>query len=660
MAKLSDNEVREIVESRVRAAADDSSELSNDRERALDFYYGRPLGNEIEGRAQVVSKDLMDVIEWRMPSLLRVFATQEAVQFDPVGPEDDDLAKQETQYVRHVIWKKNDGFMLHYNWLKDGLMQKVGYIKYWWQEEEKVSFDEYSGLDENQLLLTLFTLEQEGEVDVVGSEQDESGQWSIKVRTKSKHGRAKIEPVPPEEVLIDKGCRGNAKAAKFLGHLRRNVTRSDLLDMGYDYDRVRALTSYTSNSDLASALARDTVNESTEDDEATDWANEELTLLECYTYIDEDDDGIAELRYLLLGGNDTLEDREAPEIQWCSWTPIPVPHRHVGLSEFDRMEDLQRINTALSRSLLDNAYFTNNPRQVYDKNTVDVRTLMINRPGGHVANDGPPAGALVPIQHQPIVGNLLPVIDLFQNRLEARTGVGRMTNGVDADVLAQSTKGAYMDAKASNNQMTEAICRIFAETGLCDLYASVHRLLMRHQDFAVREKLGANWVEVNPTEWQERANLTVSVGLGNSSKEEIRANLGLMAQAQEKAAMVPGLIQPQNVYALFRRIQVELGFENETFATDPESPEYEKFVQAQQGQPDPYIQGEQIKAQGRMQEKMVDAQVRTAEMAQERDLKITELEVKSGTDLAKAGIGAEVARSRGADAARGGGGAVTQ
>src|SRR6185369_4055396 len=155
-------------------------------------------------------------------------------------------------------------------------------------------------------------------------------------------------------------------------------------------------------------------------------------------------------------------------------------------------------------------------------------------------------------------------IDHFEQVEEKRTGIGRNSMGVDADVLAQSTKGAYMNAQSTANQMTEAIARIFAETGMSSLYSSVHRLLMRHQDFPTRIKIGANWVEINPTEWQERANLTVSVGLGNSSKEEIRANLNTMAQAQvAMRAADPALVQAKNMYALFKRMQTELGLENE-------------------------------------------------------------------------------------------------
>jgi hypothetical protein len=329
------------------------------------------------------------------------------------------------------------------------------------------------------------------------------------------------------------------------------------------------------------------------------------------------------------------------------------------MSEHDFVEDLSRIKTALQRGLLDNVYFTNAPRNAYSRQ-VDPVSLGINRPGGNVLIDvnGPIAGHIVPLMVQPIADRLLPVIGYIDQVKETRTGVGRMTSGVDADVLAQSTKGAYTDAKSAANQRIEAIARIFAETGYSSLYSSIHRLLMRHQDWESRFKLRDQWVTVNPTEWQERANLTVSVGLGNASKDEVRQNLMLMGQGQQAAASVPGLIQPTNVFALFRRMQVELGFENEAFITDPKSPEYQQFVQGQQGQKDPYVQGEEIKSQTKLQEKQVDAQIKTQEQGQRialetqqhRDdmaLEITKLEVQSGIDLAKAGIGAEVAIARG-------------
>ena len=664
MAKLSEDEIRAIIESRFRSAiTTQGTELAKDRENAMDFYYGRPMGNEIDGRAQVVSKDLMDTVEWIMPSLMRIFCTMDAVQFDPVGPDDEQLAKEETGYVRHVLWKKNAGFMILYEWMKTFLLQKVGYVKYRWEDSEKVTFKRYTGLTDDGMTLLLQSLEEMGTVDIVGQEQDkETGLWSLKVRIKSKYGCAKIEGAPPEEVVVSKDCKGSIKTAKAVFHMRTDLTRSDLIEMGYSRDRVEKMTDFDWQQALSESMARDSVGETTptgSEDKDADWSSGTIQLLECYTYLDEDDDGVAELRCLLLSGNEILEDDEVDEIQWESATPIPIPFRHQGLSMYDIMEDLQRIHTALKRGMLDNVYFTMNPRLVYDATTISLADLQINRPGGHVANQGPVMGAFAPIVHAPIAERLLPVIQHFDDVRDKRTGSTAFQVGADADVLAQSTKGAYMDARGAANQRIEAIARIFAETGLSGLYRSLHKLLIENQDWPERFRLRDQWVmqKVPPTEWQERADLTVAVGLGNAGQQEVRANLGLMAQAQEKiGAAFPGVIQAKDAFALFRRMQTELGFENEGFATDPRSPEYQQFMQSQKPPPDPYVEGKKIDADTKLKEKTIDAQLKTAELAQERDLTITTLEVESGVDLAKAGIGAEVAVARGAGtpSARGG------
>lgn len=659
MPKLTDDEQRAIIASRLSDTINSTdSELRSERKSALDFYYGRPLGNEIEGRSQVVSKDVMDTVEWMMPSLMRIFCMQQAVQFDPVGPEDELQAKQETGYVNHVLWKKNPGFMLVYEWLKDGLMQKNGYVKYWWQDEQKVCFENYTGLTDEQLVLLLQEKEQQGEVEIVGYTQEPTGS-AVKLKIKKAYGCAKVECVPPEEVIVDRNCRADIKRSRFVGHLRKNVTRSELIEEGHDPKRIRALTSYVWSPDVAEQLARDSVNESNSNGENKDGdsASDELQLLEALTYVDADGDGIAELRRYLLGGNDILVNEEADEINWESWTPIPVPHRHSGLCIYDKTEDLQRTKTALQRGLLDNVYFTMNPRQAYDRNVVDVSTLVINRPGGHVAVNGAPAASLMPIQYPPMAAQILPVIDYIDTVKQTRTGVGRMTTGVDSDVLAQTTKGAFQDARSDANQLIEAIARIFAETGLASLVRSLHGLLMRHQDWPEKFRLRNDWVEVNPGDWNERTDLTVSVGLGNASKDEIRSSLGVIAQAQQQAAAVPGLIQPENVYSLFRRFQSELGFENENFITDPNSDKYKQFLAQQQGGEDPFITGEKIKADAALKGKQIDAQVKREQMVADRDQWITELEVETHTDLAKAGIGAEVALARG-NAKAGGNGAA--
>lgn len=642
MPKLTDDEIRAYIDSRIsKTLSTSDSELRGERTKALDFYYGRPMGNEIDGRAQVVSKDMMDTIEWIMPSLMRVFAGKESVQFDPVGPEDEQLAKQETAYVSHVLWKKNPGFILIHNWIKDALMQKVGYLTYWWDKSKKAKYQSYEGLTIEALTLLLQDLQQTGEVEIIEQSEEDSG-FTVKLRHTKEYGCLKIDNVPPDETIVDSECRSGVKSSKLAGRFRK-ISRSELMEMGYSRQKVDSLTSYQKQENLTERMARDTVNESVGDDNEDElsWASVELTLLECYAYLDVDGDGIAELRHFLIPGEGILENDECMDIQMESWTPLIIPHRHSGLSIYDIMEDLQRIKTALQRGLLDNVYFTMNDRKAYDKNTVDVSMLQINRPGGHVAVDGPPGMSIMSMPVTPMAGQLLPVIDYFDSVKESRTGVGKMTSGVDANVLAQSTKGAYQDAQSAANQRIEMIARIFAETGLASLYQSIHKMLAHHQDQPTQFKLKSDWITVTPSQWDDRTDLTVSVGLGNASRDEVRSNLVMLSQAQEKAKMGdPKLIQAKNIYGMFKAMQEELGVAGD-FITDPASPEYQQAA-SQPPPPDPYLQGEQIKAQSKAQEKQLDAMVKVRGQNMEQATEIAKLEVSSGIDLAKLGVGAEL------------------
>ncbi len=651
MAKMNDNETMAALQASFASAYTDYTTLQKQRTDALNFYYGRPMGNEIEGRSQVVSKDLMDAVEWTMPSMMRVCATPHAVQFDPVGPEDAEQAKQETLYVNHVFWKKNDGFTTAYTWIKDGLYQKVGYVAYWWEVEEKTCTERYTGLTQDQLAMTMQTLEEKGEVEVVGAEATHTAPgmpqlWDVEVKIKTKKGRAVVEAVPPDEMVVSGDCRGSIKNAKFAGRLCKK-TRSKLLEEGFKRADIEKLTDFTWEK-TATESARSPLGQVEEADDGVGWANKELTLLDCFTNLDVDDDGYAERRHFIAGGNDILVNEEAEEIQFCSWTPILTPHKHVGMDLYDLTEDFQRINTALTRGLLDNTYFSMNQRTAYNKNTVNVGMLQVNRPGGHVAVDGDPGTAIMPIVTPVDTGmRLLPVIQHFNAKRDERTGAGSMTRGVDADVLAQATKGAYMAATGAANQRLEGFATIFAKTGYADLYQSLHGLLRRNQDWPEQFKIKKDWVTTNPAEWNERTDLTVSVGQGTAGKEEIRQNLLLMGSQLQIAAQIPGLVQPANAYAYMLRLQSELGFESEQFLTDPGSDEYKQWAQSQKPPADPYVEGAKIKAQTDLQKAQLDARNKTLDRAQERDLTITTLEVNAAVDLAKPGIGAEVAVARG-------------
>jgi hypothetical protein len=122
-----------------------------------------------EGRSRAVSTDVADTIEGLMPNLMDIFAgSDEVVRFEPVGPEDEAAAAQETDYVNHVFMQQNPGFMVLYSSIKDALLSKVGIVKVWWEEREEESCETYYDLTEDQFaLLVQAVSESSGAMKIV-------------------------------------------------------------------------------------------------------------------------------------------------------------------------------------------------------------------------------------------------------------------------------------------------------------------------------------------------------------------------------------------------------------------------------------------------------------------------------------------------------------
>ncbi len=91
-------------------AAISAAQLAEERSDAMDYYLGH-MNKDMppqEGRSRAVSTDVADTIEGLMPHLMDIFAgSDEVVRFEPVGPEDEAAAAQETDYVNHVMTLEN-------------------------------------------------------------------------------------------------------------------------------------------------------------------------------------------------------------------------------------------------------------------------------------------------------------------------------------------------------------------------------------------------------------------------------------------------------------------------------------------------------------------------------------------------------------------------
>lgn len=544
----------------------ESSELQDARNEALDHYLGKPYGNEVDGRSQVIMRDVADTIEWIKPSLMKIFASgDEVCKFEPTGPEDVEQAEQETEYCNHVLMQKNNGFLVLYDWFHDALLQRNGYVFVQFETEKKPARESYRGLSDDEMALLMQgepeVLEHTAYPGPLGMAHD------VVVRMVRETGRVVVSNIAPERVLIaadwpDVDLQGCPFVEVICHH-----TISELRQMGYDVDD--NISDSSSGRDDEEDLHRAIdLGDNADRDLEADPATRRVKTRYVWMNYDSDGDGIAELRKVIIVGTTILEDEETDITPVASLVPTRLPHEHNGLSIDDVVQDLQEIRTALTRGFLDNMYLANNGRFAIDANVVNLDDMLTSRPGGVVRVNGPAGQAITPLLHPQEGGAILSAIEYVDTIRENRTGVTKYNQGIDADSLNKTAHGISQIMTASA-QRIELIARLFAETGVRALFLLIHAVSVANGRKEEMVKLRNGWVPVDPRSWKTRRDVSVSVGLGNGNKDQMLSHLMMILQAQKEALMI-GVTEPSKIYNSLSKLTMNAGFKNpDEFWTDP-------------------------------------------------------------------------------------------
>jgi hypothetical protein len=482
MTAMTDSELKSILAAEIAdSLAHLGGELSEQRRKALRYYLGEPLGNEQEGRSKVVSTDVADVVEWILPSLLKIFtAGDDVVRFEPTGPEDEEVAKQATEYVNWIFSRDNAGFTNLYAWFKDALLQKNGIAKVWWEEGETATRESYlrKSFEEMQLILSdpevepIAHSEYPGSGVVIGPNglpvESAVTYHDLIVKRRRTSGAVRTMTVPPEEFLISRRARSIEEAAFVAHRLRKTV--SELIEIGYDRDLVDRLPGSEDDDPTGERRERFALEDDHDRNAAADGPNRamrEVWLTECYVKCDWDGDGIAERRKVTVAGSGAeILDNEPWDgsLPFVSLTPIPMPHRFFGLSIADLVMDLQLIKSTILRQILDNLYLSNNGRHIIS-DQVNLDDLLTARPGGIVRlKNGalPGQGHILPLDTPLVAAQAFPMLEYIDGVRENRTGVTRYMQGLDADTLNKTASGINQIMTAAQ-QRVELIARVFAE-----------------------------------------------------------------------------------------------------------------------------------------------------------------------------------------------------
>ena len=633
MDKLSNDEIVSILSSEVEDSSSFiDSEISTQRERSMEYFYGEPFGNEEDGRSQVVVTDVQDTIMWMMPSLMRIFTSgKDVVRFTPEGPEDVQIAEQATNYVNHVFYKQNNGFDILYNFFFDALLQKVGIVKHYWEDVTKTTTESYEKLTEQEFSLIsedeeLEILEHTEDVTVVEVPDPQTGalvqvediKHDVTFSRTKMSGKVTIDNIPPEEFLINRGAK-SLEDFRFVCH-RSHKTRTQLIEMGFDEEVVEGLASsgsgvdgLTTSQEYMARHAYDSTNQI--DTRSVVRSEDTVEVFESYTKLDLEDTGVGVLYKVIHSGNEMLEMEPVDTIPFSSICPIPIPHKFYGLSVAETVEDIQLVRSTLTRNLLDNMYLANNGRFQVVEGQVNIDDLLTNRPGGIVRTRSP--NALQPIQTPALQQYSFEMLDYWDKLKAGRTGVNGATQGLPADVLkSHVTQGAVQGALSNAQGRVELIARVFADTGVKSMFKNIYNLVQRYEDSKKVMRLNNAYYEVDPSSWKEDLDVSVEVGLGYGDQDVRLNNLSSFSALIEKVAtQTDNMVSPQNIYNLVKELGAEMGIKNaDQFISQPEPVE----------PPPPSPQD--ILAQAQAQALTMEAE--TSRM--EAQVKASELEIKAG------------------------------
>tara|TARA_R110000744_G_C19332472_1_gene558721 strand:- start:855 stop:1886 length:1032 start_codon:yes stop_codon:yes gene_type:complete len=313
---------------------------------------------------------------------------------------------------------------------------------------------------------------------------------------------------------------------------------------------------------------------------------------------------------------------------------------------FDIVGDIQRIKSVILRNTLDSLAMSIHPRMAVVEGMANIEDVMNTEMGAIIRQRA--AGQVTPLA-MPFVGQqAFPVLNYMDDVKQSRTGISRAAAGLDADALQSSTASAVNATVSAAQQHIELIARIFAETGMKDLYKLILHLITTHQDQERMIKLRNEFVPIDPRVWDANMDVSVNVALGRGTDTERMMMLRQIGEMQKEAMQTMGAQNPLtdvNKLSNTLKAMTELsGFKDTSqFWNDPQQ------FQPQQEEEKPDINEMLVQVQIKdieadIQKKMAQLELDREKMVMEDDRKRDELEadILMKTEELKAKYGTQI------------------
>jgi len=621
----SDDDVLRIVEGKVRNSLGYMDTTLSEERQAVQRYYDavepRPMH---KGDVKYVSQDVLNAVESAKANLLETFSgNRRIIEFAPHGPDDVDMAEVATTYTDHVVLDQNPGPAIFEDVIHDGLTARLGVVQVYWDEREERTTGKFSGWTQDDLLALI---EREPGVDL-GDDlmMDETGALSGTIVRTADLSQVVIEPVPPEEFIIDRTASDVNARGVFKGR-RTAKSIAELIGMGFERAALEKVADSTGEAidvtaeqatrfEKVSAVAGDFMD----DADPADPANRRIWLYDCYFDADLDGQGVRLWR-VAYAGRSILKREPVADDPFVGYAPLRRPHSAVGSNYADRVRGIQTAKTLLTRSVINHALVTNNPRYIVVKGgLVNPREAIDNRFGGIINATRP--DAITPMQQAGLNPFVFQTVQMMDADKEDVTGISRLAQGLNKDAISrQNSADMVGQLTALSMQRAKVMARSF--TGfLKTLYLKVYALVLANERRERVYQVADAWISVTPAEWQARtrARVELRVGYGEADKDA-GETLGLYQFLAQDQALAPQF-GPAQRHAVIARYLKQRGIRDTSRYLLPEPP-----PPPPPGPPDPLLQANLEQMQATTRQILVQAE--TMQRRQQHDAAIDAMKLE--------------------------------
>ena len=623
------------LETQVNESETSSFEVNEQIERNMRYHSLQPLGNEQPGRSHYISPDVLDAVEGKKALFSETFlSARDVVKF--VNCSIPNEAEAKTAYANSVLSRNQYNRLFRDGW-HDAFISKRMVVLAEWFEDTKDSTMTLPGVP---LPMVQQQLQQMGEVlDVDDSQlqvqtmpspqgpvQIMSGELTVTLGD----GHVKLTLIQPERFFRDPNAAYEDQSQ--WSTIEEDITRGQLIDMGYDPDQVMKLTvDYRFRSDeVDSARKRHDSSWTRRKQHNRIEEQETVSYYRTWTWLLDDEELFAELDldfeprqgYRLYeihwshgevlrwagdeGTSGTHAVREAEETGIFEWKELPISHAENGMCTADVMVHIQKAQSGLKRLVYDNQQMANSSRNILLAGALkNPRDLLDNKIGATLVATR--ADAVTPLPAPPLSALTMQTIAMFKADGEERSGISGLAKGMNSDAVKyQNSDNMIERLTTAGQRRVTAEARDFANTFLIPLSQYIIHLGMRNDKSQTSMEIGGQMVPIVPAQWQdEELHMQAAVALTPEEGQRAAQQLMMIHSTLVQDPTMAVMYGPQQKHAQLDLIYDLLGVsDTSSLLLAPSSPQYQQAAQQQ---------SQQAQVAQQKQDQLMAAQLQTAQ-----------------------------------------------